>query len=115
MLNYSAGTGQVFTYLVDVSGAATFITWGFIGVTHLRMRKAYVAQGYGLDDLSFQALWYPYGPWFVVVINLFLVVISGYKALLSGFHSVDFVFNYIVLVILCCFICFGKFLRRRKW
>ncbi|PMD48146.1 amino acid permease [Hyaloscypha variabilis F] len=114
MLNYSAGTGQVFTYLVDISGAATFITWGFIGVTHIRMRKAYVAQGYSLNDLSFQALWYPYGAWFIVVINFFLVVISGYKALLSGFHAVDFVFNYIVLVIFVLLYLFWRVFKKTK-
>lgn len=115
ILNYSAGTGQVFTYLVDISGAATFISWGFIGVTHIRMRKAYVAQKYSLDDLTCRALWYPYGAWFVVVLNFFLVVISGYKSLIGGFHAVNFVFNYIVLVVFILLFLFWKLWKKTAW
>jgi yeast amino acid transporter len=115
ILNYSAGTGRVYTYLVDIAGAATFIAWGFIGVTHIRMRNAYVAQGYNLKDLPFKALWYPFGAWFVVILNLFLVVISGYQSLLGGFHAVDFIFNYIVLVVFVLLYMFWKFYKKTKW
>jgi amino acid transporter len=115
LLNYTAGAGHVFTYLVDIGGAATFIAWAFIGVAHIRMRKAYVAQGYQISDLPYKALWYPYGAWFVVTINLFLVIISGYTTVIPPFQAVNFVFNYIVIVIFVVLFIFWKLYKKTKW
>jgi len=115
LMNITAGAGQVFTYLVDISGAATFIAWGFIGVTHIRMRKAYVAQGYDLKDLPFRAFLYPYGAIWVVFFNFFMVIISGYTTLLTPFQPVNFVFSYVVIPIFIGLYVFWKVLKRTKW
>ncbi|KAI1102060.1 amino acid permease/ SLC12A domain-containing protein [Jackrogersella minutella] len=99
LLNIAATPGRVFTYLLDISGAATFIAWAFVGVTHLRLRRAWVRQGRSLDELPYRAFLFPYGAWLVVVLNLFLVFISGYEVFVGGFAAVDFVFSYIVIAI----------------
>lgn len=99
LLNIAATPGKVFTYLVNISGSATFIAWAFVGVTHLRLRSAWVRQGRSLDELPYRALLYPYGAWFVVLLNLFLVFISGYEVFVGGFAAVDFVFAYVVIAI----------------
>ncbi|KAI0475153.1 amino acid permease/ SLC12A domain-containing protein [Xylariaceae sp. FL0804] len=99
LLNVAAGPGRVFTYLIDISGAATFVAWAFVGVTHLRMRRAWVLQGHSLDELPYRAWLHPWGTWFVVCINTFLVLVSGFSVFVGGFAAVDFVFSYIVLVI----------------
>ena len=115
LLNITAGAGKVFTYLIDIGGAATFIAWAFIGVTHMRFRKAWVLQGNAVSDLPYQALLYPYGTWFVIVLNIFLVVISGYGVFVGGFAAVDFVFNYIVLVIFVVLYVFWKLYKKTEW
>lgn len=115
LLNYTAGPGKIFTYLVDIGGAATFVAWAFIGVTHIRMRKAWKVQGYSVDELPYRALWFPYGAWFVVCINIFLVIISGYTTFIGTFDAVDFVFNYIVLVIFVALYVFWKLYKKTKW
>lgn len=115
LLNYTAGPGKVFTYLVDIGGAATYIAWAFIGVTHVRMRKAWVIQGHSLDELPYKALWYPYGAYFVIFINIFLVIISGYGVFIGGFDAVDFVFNYIVIVIFVVLYVGWKLYKKTKW
>lgn len=115
LLNYTAGPGKIFTYLVDIGGAATFVAWAFIGVTHIRMRKAWAVQGYSVKELPYRALWYPYGAWFVVIINVFLVIISGYTTVIGTFDAVDFVFNYIVLVIFAALFIFWKLYKKTKW
>ncbi|KAI1498120.1 amino acid permease [Biscogniauxia marginata] len=114
LLNIASSPGQVFTYLIDISGAATFIAWAFVGITHLRLRKAWVIQGHSLDDLPYKALLYPYGTWFVVFINLFLVFISGYSVFVGGFHAVDFVFAYIVIAIFTFLYLFWKLFKGTK-
>ncbi|KAI1118301.1 amino acid permease/ SLC12A domain-containing protein [Nemania sp. NC0429] len=114
LLNIASSPGKVFGYLISISGAATFIAWAFIGITHLRMRQAWVLQGYSVDDLPYKALLYPYGTLFVIFINLFLVFISGYSVFIGGFAAVDFVFDYIVLVIFTLLFVFWKVLKRTK-
>ncbi|GAW17620.1 hypothetical protein ANO14919_070790 [Xylariales sp. No.14919] len=115
LLNVASSPGKVFDYLVSISGAATFIAWAFIGITHLRIRKAWVLQGYSPDDLPYKALFHPYGTWFVVLLNLFLVFISGYSVFIGRFAAVDFVFDYIVLVIFTLLYLFWKILKRTKF
>lgn len=115
LLNYTAGPGKIFGYLVAISGAATFIAWGFIGVTHIRMRRAWILQGHTLQELPYQALWYPYGVYFVIFINFFLVFISGYSVFIGGFDAVDFVFDYIVIVIFIALYVFWKVFKKTEW
>ncbi|KAI1346235.1 amino acid permease/ SLC12A domain-containing protein [Xylaria sp. FL0043] len=114
LLNVASSPGKVFGYLVSISGAATFVAWAFIGISHLRMRKAWALQGYSTDELPYKALFHPYGTWFVVLLNIFLVFISGYSVFIGGFAAVDFVFDYIVLVIFTLLYLFWKFLKRTK-
>ncbi|KAI0429357.1 amino acid permease/ SLC12A domain-containing protein [Xylaria sp. FL1042] len=111
LLNVASSPGKVFGYLISISGAATFVAWAFIGIAHLRMRKAWALQGYRTDDLPYKALFHPYGTWFVVLLNIFLVFISGYSVFIGGFAAVDFVFDYIVLVIFTLLYLFWKFLK----
>ncbi|KAI0199753.1 amino acid permease/ SLC12A domain-containing protein [Astrocystis sublimbata] len=115
LLNIAASPAKVFGYLISISGAATFIAWAFIGITHLRMRKAWVLQGYNVEDLPYKALFYPYGTWFVVLLNLFLVFISGYSVFIGGFAAVDFVFDYIVIAIFVLLLLFWKIFKRTKF
>ncbi|KAJ8125037.1 hypothetical protein O1611_g8603 [Lasiodiplodia mahajangana] len=114
LLNVASSPGKVFGYLVSISGAATFVAWALIGITHLRIRKAWALQGYSVDDLPYRALFYPYGTWFVVLLNIFLVFISGYSVFIGGFAAVDFVFDYIVLVIFTLLYLFWKLFKGTK-
>lgn len=115
LINQGAGAGLVFTYLVTISGSATFIAWAFIGITHLRFRRSWKLQGKTLDELPFRAMWYPYGTLFVVILNLFLVIIQGYSTLLTPVQPVAFVFNYIILVLFVILFLFWKFFKKTQW
>lgn len=114
MLNYKAGPGKVFSYLVTISGSATYIAWAVIGITHLRFRRGWAIQGHRVDDLPFKALWYPYGTLFVIFINSLLVIIAGYSVFVDGFHAVDFVINYIVIAVFVVLYCGWKIVKRTK-
>lgn len=99
MLNYTAGPGKVFTYIVTISGSATYVAWAAIGVIHVRFRRAWAAQGHRVEELPFRAYGYPWGTGFVIAVNVFLVVIAGYSDFVGGFHAVDFVVNYVVIAV----------------
>ncbi|EPE09347.1 amino acid permease [Ophiostoma piceae UAMH 11346] len=97
LLNISENAGNVFTYLLDISGAAAFVAWAFIGLTHLRFRQAMIAQGVPVSILPFRSIGYPYVPWILFVANIFLVIISGYTTLLTPFDLKGFIFSYLVI------------------
>jgi lysine-specific permease len=79
------GNGSVFIWLVNASALTGFIKWFGIAISHYRFRKAYVAQGRDLNELPFQAKWYPFGPVFTLL--FFVVFILG-QNLFSG-HQIS--------------------------
>jgi lysine-specific permease len=75
-----------------------FLIWLGIAMCHLRFRKAWVAQGRSLADLKFKSKFYPYGPWFALV--LFVIVLFGanigvFQA--PVFSWFDFISGYLIL------------------
>lgn len=99
LLNVSENAGDVFSYLISIAGAAAFIAWAFIGLTHTRFRAAMEAQGMPVSALPFKSLGYPYVPWILFGANVFLVLISGYPTILTPFDVKGFVFSYLVIPI----------------
>ncbi|KAI0485346.1 amino acid permease/ SLC12A domain-containing protein [Xylariaceae sp. FL0804] len=99
LLNISENAGSVFTYLLDISGAAAFISWAFIGLTHIRFRHALKAQGVPTSSLPYKSGLYPYSAYIVFFANIFLVIISGYTTLLTPFDLKGFIFSYLVIPI----------------
>ncbi|KAH8895605.1 hypothetical protein GQ53DRAFT_744153 [Thozetella sp. PMI_491] len=99
LLNISENAGNVFTYLLDISGGAAFIAWAFIGLTHVRFRAAMQAQGMPTSALPFKSAGYPYVPWVLFGANILLVLLSGYTTLLTPFDLKGFIFSYLVIPI----------------
>lgn len=113
-MNIGATAGAVFSYLVTISGAATFIAWAAIGVMHIRFRRGWIEQGRVIEDLPFRALWYPWGAWFVASINVFFVLIQGYQVL-SPFEPGDFVVAYVVIVLFAVLAIGWKIGKKTRW
>lgn len=88
-LSYLFGEGQAYTWIVNASGLAGFITWVGIAWCHLKFRRAYVAQGRALEDLPFKAKLFPFGPIVALAMCVLVIVGQNYEALLgrSGFLS----------------------------
>ena len=76
-------SSDAYGWLVAASGLAGFITWCGIAWSHLKFRKAYVAQGGRVEDLPFRAKWYPLGP----------VVALGMCALVIVLQNKDLIFE----------------------
>ncbi|MFC4651359.1 amino acid permease [Lactococcus nasutitermitis] len=53
---------QIYLFLVDVSSLTGFLAWLGISISHIRFRRAYIAQGKKLEDLPYTAKWFPFGP-----------------------------------------------------
>ncbi|MFB3171019.1 amino acid permease [Neobacillus sp. 179-C4.2 HS] len=74
------GDGTVYSWLLNASGLAGFISWLSISITHYRFRKAYLAQGRDLKDLPYVSKWYPFGPIFATALCLVAILGQNYSA-----------------------------------
>jgi amino acid permease len=69
------GDQKIYQIFYNASGLSGFLIWLGIAICHLRVRKAWVAQGRSLNDLKFKARFFPYGPWLALI--LFVIVLFG--------------------------------------
>ena len=78
------GDGVVYIWLLNASGLSGFIAWLGIAISHYRFRRAYVAQGYDLNDLPYRAKFFPFGPLFAFALCLIVVLGQNYSAFIGG-------------------------------
>ncbi|PRQ10966.1 gamma-aminobutyrate permease [Corynebacterium sp. 13CS0277] len=69
------GDGAAYTWLVNASGLAGFITWMGIAWCHYKFRKAFIAQGHDVNELPFKAALFPLGP--IVALIMCAIVVAG--------------------------------------
>ncbi len=62
ILSSLIGSGVIFTWLVNIISVAGYIAWFGICLSHFRFRRAYLAQGYAVNQLPFIAKWFPFAP-----------------------------------------------------
>ncbi|KAH7127901.1 amino acid permease/ SLC12A domain-containing protein [Dactylonectria estremocensis] len=115
LLNISENAGNVFSYLLSISGSAAFIAWAFIGLTHVRFRAAMKAQDMPLSSLPFRSFGGSWVSWILFGANIFLVIISGYTTLLTPFDLKGFIFSYLVIPIFIVLYLGWKFYHKTKW
>ncbi|TDL85413.1 amino acid permease [Vibrio vulnificus] len=78
------GDGVIYIWLMNAVGVTGFIFWLGIAASHYRFRKAYIAQGYSLDDLPYKSKWFPFGPIFSFVLCFFVLLAQNYQAFIGG-------------------------------
>ncbi|KAF4122961.1 hypothetical protein GMORB2_6509 [Geosmithia morbida] len=115
LLNISESAGNVFSYLLSISGSAAFIAWCFIGLTHVRFRAAMRTQNVAVSSLPFKAWGYPFVPWILFGANLVLVLISGYTTLLTPFDLKGFIFSYLVIPVFIILYLGWKLYHKTEW
>lgn len=91
------GDGQAYTWLINASGLAGFITWMGIAWAHYKFRRAYVAQGKRVEDLPYRAWWFPLGPLLALAMCAFVIVGQNYEALFGLVDPTALLTSYIGL------------------
>lgn len=114
LMNISTGAAKAYSYIVNLSGVAVFIVWGNVSFYHIRFRKAWKLQGRSLDELPYKGAWYPWLPYFSIVLNIFLALVQGWS-FLKPFSAVDFVDAYILLPFFFILFVFLKLVNKTKW
>ena len=78
------GEGTAYSWLVSIVGVSGIFMWLGICACHIRFRRAYLLQGFKLDDLPYRAPFFPFGP--ILAFAMCLIVLFGqnYEAVLAG-------------------------------
>lgn len=74
------GDQLVYLWLVNLSGLCGFIAWLGIALSHYRFRRGFIAQGRSLDELPYQASFFPFGPLFAFGLCLLVMLGQNYEA-----------------------------------
>ena len=78
------GEGVAYTWLVNIVGLSGIVMWLGIAAAHWRFRRAYVRQGYSLDDLPYRSPFFPAGP--ILAFSMCIIIMIGqvYEAFVQG-------------------------------
>ncbi|WFC98173.1 hypothetical protein MYAM1_000897 [Malassezia yamatoensis] len=77
-LIYSASEGEIFNWLLGISGLSVVITWGSICAAHIRFRQAWLKQGYRIEQLPWVSPLGQYGSYAGLIFNILLVIAEFY-------------------------------------
>ncbi|PQE05228.1 putative GAP1-General amino acid permease protein [Rutstroemia sp. NJR-2017a BBW] len=80
-INEAPKGGEVFTWLLSLSGLSNFFTWGSVCYAHIQFRKAWKIKGRTTDDLPFAAMFGSIGSWIGLFLNFLCLVAQFYVAL----------------------------------
>ncbi|CAF0978404.1 unnamed protein product [Adineta steineri] len=109
------GVGAAYTYIINLSGVATFMVWAVICLTHIQFRRGLKAQGVSVNELPFRAAWYPYGAYFGLGANIFLIFFQGYSSMFPPFNIVSFTVAYILIPVFFILFFGYKFSKKTQW
>lgn len=114
-LSSVVGQQKIYQLLYNASGLSGLLIWLGIALSHLRFRRAWIAQGRPLSALKFRAPFYPFAPWLAVV--LFLLVLFGAN---SGvfqapeFSWYEFLSSYATLLVFVVLLAWHKLAYRTR-
>ena len=76
---------NVYNYLISATSLAGFMEWLGIAIAHYRFRRGFLKQGHSLNELTYHAALFPFGPIFAFV--LCIIVIAGQN--INAFIKLD--------------------------
>ncbi|EXJ74754.1 uncharacterized protein A1O5_01449 [Cladophialophora psammophila CBS 110553] len=75
------GGGNVFNWLLALSGLSSFFIFGSIAVAHIRFRAAWKYNGHSVEELPFKAAFGIYGSYVCAIMNFVCLAAQFYVAL----------------------------------
>lgn len=72
----SEAQGDVFSWMLALSGLSSIFTWGSICFAHIRFRRAWALQGHSLKELAFRSQPGVYGSWVGFIFNVLVLVVQ---------------------------------------
>ncbi|KAM0229000.1 hypothetical protein ACHAPO_010275 [Fusarium lateritium] len=112
LLNLSSGAGKLYSWIVSMTGVATFITWACICAAQIRFRQALHQQGMSEEVLPFKVN--KWVSWFGLVTNLFFIIFQGWTAF-APWDIEAFFQNYVILLAFVILYLSWKFYHKTEW
>lgn len=109
--------GDVFTWLLALSGLSSIFTWGSICLCHIRFRSALASRGRDTGELAFTAQGGVWGSYFGLLLNCLVLIAQFWTALFPIGASPDaaaFFEVYLAAPVVLFFYAFHK-LWKRNW
>lgn len=69
---------HVYKYLIGCSSIGALLAYIGILIAHIRFRYAFIKQGHALNELVYQANFFPYGQIFSLILIALVIFFSGY-------------------------------------
>ncbi|ODV86341.1 hypothetical protein CANARDRAFT_27572 [[Candida] arabinofermentans NRRL YB-2248] len=112
LLSYLAASpkeGDVFTWLLALSGLSSVFTWGSICFCHIRFRQVLASRGRDTDELAFTSQCGVIGSWFGLGMNILILIAQFWVALFPIGESPDaetFFETYLTVPVMIAFYVF---------
>ncbi|KAJ6107672.1 Arginine permease CAN1 [Penicillium sp. IBT 18751x] len=98
-MNVSNSASEVFTWLMQISGVAGFITWSSLNACHLAFMRALKARNISRDVLPYKAVLQPFLSWYGLFFNVLIIITQGFTAFIGGFQVQNFFMDYLSLIL----------------
>lgn len=110
----SSKEGDVFTWLLALSGLSSLFTWGGIMLCHIRFRRALYVQGRDTSELVFKSQFGVYGSYYGVTIIGLILIAQFWIALFPSNKpsALNFFENYLGAIVVLAFYIPHKLWRR---
>lgn len=118
-LVYASNEGEIFSWLLGISGLSVIFLWGSVCAAHIRFRLAWKRQGHSLTELPWASPFGIYGSIIGLVFNIFIVALQFYLSLFPIKVSAkgrvyQFFLGMISLPIILMFFLGYKFIKRDR-
>lgn len=98
-LNVSNAGATVFTWLLQISGVAGFITWCSLNACHIAFQRALKARNISRDVLPYKAMWQPWFSIYGLFFNIIIILTQGFTSFFPTFDVQSFFINYLSLIL----------------
>ncbi|KAI9826531.1 MAG: glyceraldehyde-3-phosphate dehydrogenase 1 [Phylliscum demangeonii] len=103
--------GDIFNWLLALSGLSSIFTWGSVCLAHIRFRRAWRLQGHTLDELAFRSQPGVIGSWIGFLFNVLVLIAQfwigfapeGYGSLTAREKVINFFQAYLAFPIVVVF------------
>lgn len=113
-MNLSANGGTVFTWLLNITSIAGFITWACINGCHIAFMRALAARNFSRDTLPYKAAWQPWFAWYGLFFNVLIILTNGFTAFIP-WNTTNFFTAYISVILFVVMYVGHKVLMRTRF
>lgn len=112
-LNLSSSGGNVFNWLLNITGVAGFITWACINYCHIAFMRALAVRNVPRSALPYKAPLQPWFAWYGLFFNILIILTQGFTAFIPWDTSSFFV-AYVSLILFIVLYVGHKLVFRTK-